>query len=155
MNRMTALGLGVSLILVTAMGCDKKDDKAPVAGTPGSTTAAPAGAPAAIPAEPIVTTPQALVKEFVDDAKAAAAKYPRLTPFKITGVVAGFGIDALKLKSEDKDDQLAVDCAFTDPASQAKIKAAKRGDKFTVVGKFNTYDQGSKMVELISCKLAD
>jgi len=108
-----------------------------------------ADAPAAAP---IVTTPQALVQEFVTDATAARQKYPRLTPFKVTGVVAGFGVDALKLKSADQPDQLAVDCAFA-AADAGKVKRAERGQRFTVVGKLNAYDASRQMVELIGCTI--
>jgi hypothetical protein len=143
--------IGSTLVFSTA--CDKKGetDKPASGASAGVPAAAPAAAP--IPAEPFVVTPQALVQQFLDNPAAARTKYPRLTPFKVSGVVSGFGIDTLKIKDEDKPDRYTVTCTFTD-SDQAKIKHAKRGDAFTIIGKFNTFDAEDKVVELISCKIA-
>ena len=140
----------VALACLALGGCDKGKEKEKSTGTSGG----PAPQQATVPSEPIATTPQALVKEFLDNSAAANAKYPRLTPFKITGVVSGFGIDTLKIKSEDKDDQFPVDCTFAE-SDQKKIKSAKRGDAMTVTGKLNTFDKSRKCVELIGCKVIE
>ena len=142
--------LAAALLSLWTPGCDKAGD----ADKPKAAAGDAAAGAKAVATEPVVVTAQALVQQFVSDPAAARAKYPRLTPFKVTGVVAGFGIDTLKLKSEDKPDQLAVACTFAE-SDQATIKKAKRGDPYTVIGKLNTYDAADKVVELISCKVAE